>query len=676
MPNNDTSPTSEHELTEKSVEVSEAVDSMPSSSIKHPAKISLKDLKEKLKIAPWKSLSKKHKVLRSLLIVFLVFTSATIAAAFYTSQIVKANVEIIRQTEPVARQAYANFKSQNIPAVEQDLNTLQESLNQVQANYNKLSFYKFVPLIRQYYLDAGRGLTAAQAGLDAGLTTVQAVSPYADVLGFSGEGSFTGGTAEDRLKVILDTVDKVTPELDKVISDLEIVEEQLNQIDPNRYPEQIRDYQVRSYITEAQEASTLLITSVTDLRPVIEQLPDIAGARGERKKYLILFENDNELRPTGGFMTAYAIINVENGKVEPEKSDDIYELDQKFRKQIPIPEELGRYLTTERYLNLRDMNISPDFKTAMDLFYENYQGIPGEPEELDGIIAVDTEFLTDLLSVLGPVEVPGYGTFGSQNDPRCDCPQIIYVLSEIITRPTPYIKEDRKGILGPLMRSILTKAYTAPKQSWPALFQTTMDNLEGRHIQAYFLDEEAQKAAESAGAAGRMLPKDDQDFVAIINANLGGAKSNLFTEYEVEQTVSAPENGMITKTLTITYKNTRKGDNCNLEAGLLCLNATLQDWTRIYVPAGSQLIDAQGFTEQAKTYDEAGFTVIDGFFKLEPLGTAKLRLEYQVPYQDTETYNLEIWKQGGIENYKMLLDVNGSQEEVIVDQDQQVELAF
>ncbi len=62
------------------------------------------------------------------------------------------------------------------------------------------------------------------------------------------------------------------------------------------------------------------------------------------------------------FLTAYAIITVDKGVVNSEKSDDIYELDQKFTKKIAIPEVLGKYLTTEKYYHLRDMNISPDFK--------------------------------------------------------------------------------------------------------------------------------------------------------------------------------------------------------------------------------------------------------------------------------------------------------------------------
>ncbi|MFH2118418.1 MAG: hypothetical protein ABII10_01635, partial [Candidatus Paceibacterota bacterium] len=120
----------------------------------------------------------------------------------------------------------------------------------------------------------------------------------------------------------------------------------------------------------------------------------------------------------------------------------------------------------------------------------------------------------------------------------------------------------------------------------------------------------------------------------------------------------------------------RRADNCNLEAGLLCLNSTLQDWNRLYVPQGAELIEAQGFADQPSVYEENGFTVIDGFFSLEPLGTAKLKLTYTIPYQDLETYQIKLWKQGGIPGFETLFDVNGGEEQVLVEKDTVLEIPF
>jgi len=621
-------------------------------------------------------LKKKPALIIALVFLVILTLSMTIMGV-YTYSVAKQLQAQALPLKDEARKFYELFKSQNLPEAEVVLNQIDSDFQEVKSTYQKLSFYSKLPIASNYYNDGLHGINAAQAGIDTGKKTIAAITPYADVLGFSG-AEFTGGTTEDRLKVILETLEKISPILDEIGIELNTAKDELAMIDAKRYPESIKDIPVREYVVTAQDLSAGAANALSEYRPVIEQLPSVAGAGGEQKEYLILFQNDNELRPTGGFLTAYAIIKIQDGKVEAQKSDDIYELDQKFRKNIPIPEELGRYLTTEKYWNLRDMNISPDFKVSMDTFYENYQTVPGEPEDIDGIISVDTHFLTNLMNVLGPVEVPGYGTFSAENDPRCDCPQIIYVLSEIITKPVNYVKEDRKGILGPLMRALLSKAYAAEKQTWPELFKTGFESIQNKHAQFYFFDEDTQKAAELAVVAGRMNPPENgEDFLAIINANLAGAKSNLFVSYDVKQIIAeAPVDGMLTKTVEITYKNNHKADNCNLEAGLLCLNSTLKDWTRLYVPQGSQLIEANGFLEEAKVYDENGFTVIDGFFTLEPLGSAKLSFTYKVPYTDTQDYKVNLWKQGGIESFENLMDVTGGQEIIKVSKDTSYETFF
>lgn len=603
-----------------------------------------------------------------LFLFFLVLLSAASVLGIYTYQV---GMELKNQAAELQEQmetAYYLFSVQDLPQAETELLNAQTTLKTLSSSYQKINLYRYLPVVSTYYLDGESGIKAADHGLNAAIIAAQAITPYADILGFEGEASFEGGTVEDRIELMLETIEVIYPQLDEIEQELAGVQTEFGKINSQNYPEEFQGIKIRSEIEQAQSMVNQGITLLSEFRPVIEQLPAIAGASGEGKKYLILFQNNNELRPTGGFLTAYSIVNVEGGKITPEKSGDIYDLDQKFTERIEIPENLGRYLTTERFWNLRDMNTSPDFKQSMNTFFENYQTVRGEPDDIDGIISVDTHILTGLLEILGPVEVPGYGTFSSQEDPRCECPQVVYALSEIITRPTPYLRENRKGILGPMMQAILQKTYAAPKQDWPQLFAFTWDSMQGRHLQMYFVDEVIQTAAENINAAGRLQPVEGQDFLAIVDANLGGAKSNLFTDSEVEQYVVGPENGKIIKTVEITYRNHREADNCDLEAGELCLNATMPVWHRLYLPAGSEIIEAQGFTQDPEKYEELGFYVVDGFFRLEPKGAAKIIVEYSVPYE-LEDYQLTIWKQGGVDAFETLIDVNGNQAKLTVDKD-------
>lgn len=591
-----------------------------------------------------------------------------------------------QETLNYAKETYALFKGQDLPATTNKLQETKTSLAKTSTDFKELSSPLHLLGFGAQYEDGLALFAAADDGVAAVDKALATLTPYADVLGFTVEQKEEGGTAEDRIKKLLDTLSVVGPELDAILVDLKAAQADISTIDPQDYPEKLSDvfgakfvlkqigkadladYPVRQTIVELKDTVDLLVKTFEEYQPVINKLPEIAGSgENNRKKYLVLFQNNNELRPTGGFLTAYAVIYMENGKISTEKSDDIYELDKKFTKKIAIPETLGKYLTTEKYWHLRDMNIDPDFAQSMEIFLTNYQTVGGEPQDIDGIIAIDTEVLTDLIEVLGPVDVPGYGTFSVEPDAKYGAPQIVIALSEIITRPTSYIRENRKGVLGPMMGAILTKVYSAQKEQFPALFQVIVNAIEGRHAQAYFMDEELQIAADKINMTGKMIaPTDGSDFLAIVDANLGGAKSNLFIDYGVQQTILPPENGELTKQVIINYKNSRPGDNCNLEAGLLCLNATNNDWQRIYLPLGSKLISAKGYKSEPSVYDENGFTVIDGYFSLNPDSTAKVELEYTVPYTDTQNYVLNIWQQGGLRAVKHLLDVNENQEEIEV----------
>jgi len=179
------------------------------------------------------------------------------------------------------------------------------------------------------------------------------------------------------------------------------------------------------------------------------------------KYYITIFQNDGELRPTGGFMTAYGVLRVDKGRIRAEKSDDIYSLDKKLNSRLKPPDPIAKYLLSADlktgivpYYYIRDMNFSPDFKDSMSLFLTNYDKIKDEPK-VDGVIAMDTKVLTDLLEVLGPINVPGYGEFTLEPDERCfDIPQIVCELEYIVDEPIPGVKAARKDVLGPMMQKL------------------------------------------------------------------------------------------------------------------------------------------------------------------------------------------------------------------------------
>ena len=591
-----------------------------------------------------------------------------------------------QKTYNLAQEAYQAGKNQDLSLTAEKLAATEESLKETEQKYQKLVWFKAIPLAAGYYQDGQHGLKAALEGMGAARILIDAIEPYADVLGFKGQGSFMGGTAEDRIVKIVQTMDKVTPKLDEVSQKLNLVQEELDQIKNSRYPQEIRGKQIRSKLASAKTAVNDIAAGVDEARPILTVLPQILGYP-DSKDYLVIFQNDGELRATGGFMTAFSVMHLESGKIKPEQSNDIYYLDNKFKSRLKPPDAIKEYLFSNEfgrsivpYYYLRDMNFSPDFKTSMSTFKQYYDEIPGE-YEVQGIITLDTYVLKDLVDILGPINVPEYGEFTNEPDKRCHgLPNIICELEYIIDQPLPTQATGRKeAILGPMMREILLRSMGAPKNLWPKLFSTSLRLLKEKHILFYFEAEEIQKAVEAFNAAGRI--KDfDGDYLHINDSNFGGAKSNTFTNHTVEQEIEIDEAGKVTKTLTMVYENPEPMDNCNLErvAGL-CLNSILRNYFRIYVPAGSKLIEGLGSEVEMTTGEELGKTYFDGFLTVRGEGgRAKLVVKYELPFdlRPGDNYKLLIQKQAGTLGHKYKVIFGDQEESFDLRTDREIEFEF
>jgi hypothetical protein len=610
----------------------------------------------------------KKKLLFIIPLVMLLLIAGLGAYAYFSVMPIYAASQ---KTTQLAREVYATLKTQDLVASQAKLKETKESFQTMQQKTKSLAWVKLIPVVSKYYSDAQAGLNAGMAGIEAGEILFETIIPYADVLGFTGEGTFAGGTAEDRIVKMVETLDKVTPSLEKISEKIKVLNSQLDQIDPTDYPDEVKGKKVKENIIKAKLLSSEVTRAFTDARPLIEVLPNILGYP-EGKKYLVLFQNDGELRPTGGFMSAFAILQVDKGKITAVKSDDIYGLDKKLAKKPKAPEVLKKYLNEDVWF-LRNMNLSPDYKVSMATFEQYYKTLDGE-YEVDGIIAIDTTVLERTLEIIGPIEIPGYGTFTTEEDKRCNLPQIVCELEHIVDKPLATLVTNRKrDILGPMMKTILDKATSGNKEQLAKLISLGFQLLDEKHVLTYFKDEKAQAGAEGFNIAGR-INNIEGDYLHVNDANLGGAKSNFYIDQEVEQEIEIKDDGTVTKKVTIAYTHTEPMDNCNLEAGELCLSGIQRNYFRVYVPKGSKLVEGLGSETEITAGEDLDKTYFEGFFNLRPQSKGKIMLTYTLPFkvQKGGEYKILIQKQPGTKNIKETIRFNGSQtEEFVLNKDTQ-----
>ncbi len=228
----------------------------------------------------------------------------------------------------------------------------------------------------------------------------------------------------------------------------------------------------------------------------------------------------------------------------------------------------------------------------------------------------------------------------------------------------------RKSFIGPMMQAVLANVMAQPKDRMAKLFETGLNAIGAKHIMLYFNAEAVQTAVESFNLAGRVRDFDG-DYLLVVDTNFAGAKTNAWVTYTADQQIEVSGDGSVTKTLTLTYKNPQ--EYFTDAGGTVKLNGKFRDWLRIYVPKGSELIEAKGFETGQAVGEDLGKTVFEGFFTLTPLNVRTITLKYKLPAKLPASYKLLIQKQGGSNYCPYKITINGREEpEVILNSDKEL----
>lgn len=607
---------------------------------------------------------KSFKVLYSILgIVVLIFISISVLSYFIAylpakklvdqTNVIKADATLIKQS--IADKDLASAKNQ--------LTTVQTDLNKLSSLLSNFGYLNLFPYLKDYYQDSQRIVKIANNGVEIGFTVIKAVEPYQDFLGLKGASVSSAKTTEDRIAFLTQSIEGVLPELDSIQVKISEIEKLVDEINILKYPETYQNYNIHQLYNQGREAISEARKLVSDGRPILSKSSWLLG-KDKPRNYLIIFQNEGELRPSGGFWTAYATIKVDKGKIIPGPASNIYDLDDALSSTVPSPRILKAYHINVPYLNLRDNNLSPDFPTDAQIFLDTFYKVTGKKTTYDAVIALDTNVLVDMVKIMGKLDTR-VGTFTTEPDKRCDgCPKIIYDLEWISGRPRNFIEKNRKDFLAPLMSALLSNAMGASKETLPLLGQAFFTNVFEKHIMFYFPDTELQKAAVLANISGSISQIDPSiDYMHLNDANFASAKSNIFITQKIKHEITTNDNKIEHK-VAITYTNPSKASNCNLEKGDLCLNAPkYRNLFRLYTPTGSKLIKMTGSEVEPVVYEELGKQVFEGFYgnkyPLYAESSNKVTIQYQSGVALNKNYSLLLQKQPGTKDIPYEIYLNG-----------------
>ncbi|MFZ2803617.1 MAG: hypothetical protein WA001_00175, partial [Patescibacteria group bacterium] len=145
------------------------------------------------------------------------------------------------------------------------------------------------------------------------------------------------------------------------------------------------------------------------------------------------------------------------------------------------------------------------------------------------------------------------------------------------------------------------------------------------------------------------------DYLQVVDANLAALKTDGVMAKKVTYKLNAQDPNNVTATVTLTYTNTNKV--------ITWRYTRYQDYVRIYVPDGSQLVSTSGAQTKVDVTKELGKSVFGTYWVVQPGQTGTMSFTYKLPQAvgDSVTngaYTLQWPKQAGADKTQLTLDLS------------------
>ncbi len=387
-------------------------------------------------------------------------------------------------------------------------------------------------------------------------------------------------------------------------------------------------------------------------------LPTLLGVKGP-KTYLILVQNNQELRATGGFISAVGKLTLDKAQLSGLDFTDSYNV---FREDVdhPIaPGPMQRYMGIPLLL-VRDANWSPDLPTTAMLVKALYAQDTGVT--VDGIITIDLHAVELLITALGPLTAPGAKTPITGSN-------IIEQMKQFWAKP---------AATGATLQEVGFQGWWGQRKDFiPALAKLALQRLQSGQVDYISLVQAAQTALneraiqiwvdEPATAAqlgkltwdGALHPQPAADFLALVDMNMGYNKVNAVIQHSLRYTVTWPADTTqpALATVAISYTNpiTQTDPVCAAKPYYGenyddMIRRCYFDYVRLYVPSDSKLVALDGVQPDSVSSQrgERGLRVLAGYFVLKPGEQKTITFHYQLPaWLKFADYALVVQRQSG-----------------------------
>ena len=341
----------------------------------------------------------------------------------------------------------------------------------------------------------------------------------------------------------------------------------------------------------------------TKNRSLAKSLP---GFLESEKNYLVILQDNTELRPTGGVIAAVGLMSFNNGKLKAIEVETPSSIDSKIKSKVVAPKELIEDLGKTNW-EFKDTNWDPDFPTSATRIISFYNQV--NPTKIDGILIFDLTAARSLLSATGELSLEGRERVSEDN---------------LISQAT--INQGEEQFLTTFTKELLNRVFFGSDKIFSNTFRSIEDSLSRKHLLIFVTDPKLSAYLQLGNVSGK-IPRPNSkegDLLGIFEANTGGNKANHFVDKSLSLEITKVASGLNHR-LQINLTN-RSSNN-------VWPGGTLKDRVRILVPYGSKLLSLKygetDLTPRVTTVVDYGRTVYEFLIELGPKEAKSLNLNYQ-----------------------------------------------
>jgi len=593
-----------------------------------------------------------------------VLASLLVSLSVFSLSAIQNGIEKKGEILGISTQAYDDLKLASQSATNQNFDNSVGDFNSANLKFSH---------IKEQIESFGFGVTGIISNLPIN-TPVSTATNLAE----AGENISSAG---ENITNLLNNISKIEPkdfsanliysykdEIDIIVNNLINAESNINQINLDYVPDEYK-----SKITLSKNGISVIANNLQNLSEDYALLSQMIG-KDRPQKYLLLFQNNSEIRATGGFIGSYGILDLKDGKMTNLFIDGIFNPDGQLQEKVVPPMPIQKISAA---WSMHDANWFADFPTSAQkiaLFYEKTGG-----PTVDGIISLTPNVIKKILAITGPIEIESYNTTVTKdNFLEKTQLQVEELFDKEENKPKKFLSDVAPIILNNLLDT--NSMSTSEKiKRYLDLINIIEESMAEKHIVFYHRNQAIENMIIKRGWGGQIL-NSSGDYLSVVNSNINGYKTDAVIDEEIYHSANILSDGSIINTVKIIRKHNGGNSDYNW------YNRVNSNYQRVYVPLGSTLLRADGHTVQtyeppmnyanfqidsdvkniedsikidpeSKTqiFEESGKTVFGNWVYVSPGETVEVVYEYELPYKidfdsftkPADKYSILIQKQLG-----------------------------